>query len=101
MVLFYLVILLNLVNNVGEGDCLHLLKGGRLNFLIVVSQDWLDSPADLALLVGRWVHVQEGVVHLQGLVDVQEGNCRRIFSQGWLGPPGLGDQQSRLAEVGH
>ena len=45
MVLFYLVILLNLVNNVGEGDCLHSLKGGRLNFLIVVSQDWLDSPA--------------------------------------------------------
>ena len=101
LVLFTLLVLLDLLDDVGEGDRPHPLEGRCLDLLVEVAEDRLDGPTDQALRVGGRVNVQEVMVHLEGLVDVQQGDRPRWLSQGWLGPAGLGDQQAGLTEVGH
>lgn len=64
-----MVILFDLLDNIGEGDRPHSLEGGCLNFLVIGTENRLDSPADLTLGVGGWIDVQEIVVHLDGPVD--------------------------------
>lgn len=57
LVLFALLVLFDLLDDVGEGNRPHPLVGRRLDLLVEITEDRLDGPADQALRVGGRVDV--------------------------------------------
>lgn len=70
MVLFCLIVMFDLLNDIGEGDGLHPLCGGGLDLLVVGTEDRLDGLSHRALVIGGGVDMEELMIHLEGLVDV-------------------------------